>query len=211
MKQSVKKRVEEELLPIMPKDAPGDLNQALMELGAVICVPNGAPKCEECPLASQCRARASGTTEKFPVKSKGKSRRIEDRTVLVIRDGERVAIRRRPSRGLLAGLYEFPNYKGHLSRQEVLNLLEEEHLSPVRILPLQESKHIFSHVEWHMTGYLVRVASLDSGEGTGFLFVDIGTAEEKYPVPAAFGAYAKELQLRLGQEKYYYQNQEEHR
>lgn len=211
MKQSVKKRVEEELLPIMPKDAPGDLNQALMELGAVICVPNGAPKCEECPLASQCRSRASGTTEKFPVKSKGKSRRIEDRTVLVIRDGERVAIRRRPSRGLLAGLYEFPNYKGHLSRQEVLNLLEEEHLSPVRILPLQESKHIFSHVEWHMTGYLVRVASLDSGEGTGFLFVDIGTAEEKYPVPAAFGAYAKELQLRLGQEKYYYQNQEEHR
>ncbi len=211
MKQSVRKRVEAELGRAMPKDCPGDLNQALMELGAMVCVPKGEPKCGECPLAFLCRAKADGRIEDFPVKSKGKSRRVEPRTVLVIRDGERVAIRRRPARGLLAGLYEFPNYKGHLSRQEVLELLEKERLTPLRILPLQESKHIFSHVEWQMTGYLVKVASLDSGEGDGLLFVDIRTAEEKYPVPAAFGAYARELQLRLGQEKYNDENQEEHR
>ncbi len=202
MKQSVRRRVEEDLAAVMPEDAPGDLNQALMELGATVCLPNGAPRCEECPLAFVCRAMADGRVEEFPVKSRAKARRTEKRTVLVIRDGERVAIRKRPKKGLLAGLYEFPNWSGHLSREESLAQVEKSGLVPLRITPLGESKHIFSHVEWQMIGYLIQVASLEAEQEKDQMFVEIKTAEEKYPVPAAFGAYARELQLRLGQEKY---------
>ena len=94
--------------------------QALMELGAVVCVPNGEPKCDVCPVAFCCGARAHGTIDRFPVKAQKKDRKLEDRTVLVIQDGEKTAIRRRPPRGLLAGLYELPNLKGHLSEEKVL-------------------------------------------------------------------------------------------
>ena len=165
MKQSVRRRVEEDLAAVMPEDAPGDLNQALMELGATVCLPNGAPRCEECPLAFVCRAMADGRVEEVPVKSRAKARRTEKRTVLVIRDGERVAIRKRPKKGLLAGLYEFPNWSGHLSREESLAQVEKSGLVPLRITPLGESKHIFSHVEWQMIGYLIQVAYSGSGAG----------------------------------------------
>lgn len=73
------------------ENVPGALNQAMMELGATVCVPNGAPLCEECPWSKMCLARAQGRVMDFPVKSKAKARRIEERTVLVIRDGEKVA------------------------------------------------------------------------------------------------------------------------
>ena len=128
MKQSVKKRIENKLQEIMPGEYPGDFNQALMELGAVVCVPNGEPKCDVCPVAFCCGARAHGTIDRFPVKAQKKDRKLEDRTVLVIQDGEKTAIRRRPSRGLLAGLYELPNLKGHLSEEEVLESLGDPRL-----------------------------------------------------------------------------------
>ena len=128
MKQSVKKRIENKLQEIMPGECPGDFNQALMELGAVVCVPNGEPKCDVCPVAFCCGARAHGTIDRFPVKAQKKDRKLEDRTVLVIQDGEKTAIRRRPSRGLLAGLYELPNLKGHLSEEEVLESLGDPRL-----------------------------------------------------------------------------------
>lgn len=109
MKQSTKKRIEEQLKKVMPVGHSGDLNQALMELGATVCVPNGVPRCGVCPLYGLCEARKQEKVNIIPVKAKVKPRRIEDKTVLIILDGERVAIRKRPARGLLAGLYEFPN------------------------------------------------------------------------------------------------------
>ena len=109
MKQSVRKSVENQLKEIMPEDRPGDFNQAMMEIGAVVCVPNGKAKCGECPLGSFCLARKHGTVEELPVKAPKKARKIENRTVLVIQDGAATAIRRRPPEGLLAGLYEIPN------------------------------------------------------------------------------------------------------
>lgn len=111
MKQSVRRQVEEKLLEIMPKEAPGDFNQALMELGAVVCVPNGPARCTECPIAEFCRAYHHGTVDELPVKAPKKKRTIENRTVFVIQDGERTAIHKRPEEGLLAGLYELPNAK----------------------------------------------------------------------------------------------------
>ena len=202
MKQSVKNRVERELLEIMPREDPGAFNQALMELGAMVCVPNGPARCGQCPAAEECLARKHGTVDELPVKKKAKARRIEKRTVLLIRDGERVALHRRPPSGLLAGMYELPNLEGHLEKEEVLSRLVQYGLTPLRILPLGASRHIFSHVEWLMEGYDIRVAALEGAPGEDVLFVDVDDAEEKYAVPAAFGAYASKINMRLGQEKY---------
>lgn len=120
MKQSVRKSVENDLTEQMSEDRPGDFNQAMMELGAVVCVPNGAAKCEECPLGHFCLARKHGTVEELPVKAPKKARTIEQRTVLVIQDGAGTAIRKRPDTGLLAGLYELPNVEGHLTEKAAL-------------------------------------------------------------------------------------------
>jgi len=202
MKQSLRNKMRESLLEVMPQESPGDFNQALMELGATVCVPNGAPKCELCPVMQLCAAKAHKRELELPVKSKAKARRIEEKTVLLIRDGERVAIRKRPSKGLLAGLYELPNYPGHLTEEEILEQMRQYGLVTLRIQPLPQSKHIFSHVEWRMKGYAIKVAALEKEQANKMLFVDIQYAEEKYPVPAAFQAYASYMNMRLGQDKY---------
>lgn len=202
LKQSVKTKVEKEFLEIMPGSGSGTFNQALMELGAMVCVPNGTPKCEQCPVAQYCQARAHGTALDLPVKKKSKERRKEEKTVLVLRDGERVAIRKRPSKGLLAGLYELPNLEGYLSEEEILSWVEEQDLTPLQIVPLVDAKHIFSHVEWDMKGYLIRVAALEESADPKMIFVEIREVEKEYPIPAAFQAYAEQIQMRLGQDKY---------
>ena len=172
LKQSVKRQVEEELLAVMPKGRSGAFNQALMELGATVCVPNGAPKCEECPLSGVCLAHQNGKEMDYPKKAQKKPRKIEKKTVLVIRDGSRAAIRKRPAKGLLAGLYELPNLSGWLSQDEVLDWLKQEGLSPIRIRRLSDAKHIFSHIEWHMTGYVVLVEELENDSGKDMLFIE---------------------------------------
>lgn len=202
MKQSVRKRMEEELKAVMPQGRAGDFNQALMELGAMVCVPNGMAKCEACPLRTLCIAHAENIVMELPKKAPKKPRRIEQRTVLVIKDGDKAAIHKRPKKGLLAGLYELPNLEGHLSDEEVLSYLKEKNLSPIRIQKLGDSKHIFSHIEWHMQGYVIRVEELEDGDMGDMIFVEPAQTEEKYPIPAAFSAYTDYLQIKLGQEKY---------
>ncbi|NBH15437.1 A/G-specific adenine glycosylase [Lachnospiraceae bacterium] len=201
MKQSVRTRVEETLQKIMPEHAASEFNQALMELGATVCVPNGAPRCEKCPWKDFCEARRLDCWQSLPVKSKAKPRRIEEKTVFIIRDGEKVVLHKRPAKGLLAGLYEFPNTAGHLSREEALLWVKEQKLKPIRIQKLEPAKHIFSHVEWHMSGYVVRVDELTENK-SGMLFVEAADSEEKYPIPAAFAAYTKYMNIRLGNEKF---------
>lgn len=163
---------------------------------------NGAPKCEECPLSGVCLAHQNGKEMDYPKKAQKKPRKIEKKTVLVIRDGSRAAIRKRPAKGLLAGLYELPNLSGWLSQDEVLDWLKQEGLSPIRIRRLSDAKHIFSHIEWHMTGYVVLVEELENYSGKDMLFIEPKRTEEEYPIPAAFSAYTAYLQIRLGQEKY---------
>lgn len=191
MKQSVRKKMEQTLKEIMPSDCPGDFNQALMELGAVVCVPNGQPKCGECPVQKLCRAHLHDTTEEIPVKAPKKARRIENRTVLVIQDGERTAIQKRPDKGLLAGLYELPNVKGTLSAQEAVKAVEKMKLEPLYIEELEPAKHIFSHIEWRMTGYRIRVSSLETNRNSKLIFADKKQSDRQYAIPAAFGAYVK--------------------
>ena len=200
LKASVKKEMESRIKAIMPQDRAGAFNQALMELGAIVCVPNGPAKCGICPLHGLCLARQRGIVSELPKKAAAKPRRVQERTVLILKDGDRVAIHKRPPKGLLAGLYELPNVEGSLNDEEVLELLKKKHFSPIRILPLEGAKHIFSHVEWHMTGYVITVEEPE--RETEYLFVEPRETEEKYPIPAAFAAYTKYLQIKLGQEKY---------
>lgn len=194
MQQWVKKKIEEELAVVIPKERPGDFNQALMELGAVVCIPNGEPACGKCPWEDICMAHQKGVETQFPVKSGKKPRKVEEKTVLIIRDENKAALQKRPSKGLLAGLYEFPNIEGHLSEKEVLVWLKEIGLSVIRIEPLTESRHIFTHKEWHMIGYSVRVDELDRGDtNTGLIFVEQNEAKDKYPIPSAYSAYLSEF------------------
>ena len=169
LKQSVKKSVETALQAVMPQDRPGAFNQAL--------------------LKNLCRGHRDGIELEFPKKAAKKPRRVEERTVLVLLRGDDRAIRKRPPKGLLSGLYELPNLSGHLSREEVLEYLKEEGFSPLHIRELPGAKHIFSHVEWQMTGYQVRLEDKETGKKEPFLFVEPDRLEQEYPIPSAFAAY----------------------
>ncbi len=187
-----KKMTESLLLPAMPQVGSGRLNQAFMDLGATVCLPNAAPKCDDCPLSSICRAHLAGNETAYPVKSAKKPRRIEEKTVLIFRDNNRIAFRKRPNKGLLAGLYEFPWLSGHCSKKEVLTYLKSLGYSALRIRSIEPSKHIFTHIEWHMTAYLVIGDDLESPSGeTDLIFAGLADALTKYPIPSAFSAYIK--------------------
>lgn len=134
------------------------LTEGLMELGERVCIPNGEPRCESCPLADLCRAKAAGEPARWPVRSEKKPRRVERLTVFVLRCGDRVALRRRPEKGLLAGLWEFPNLPGTLSAREITAWLTQQGIVPSSCAPCGKASHIFTHVEWRMTGWLVECA-----------------------------------------------------
>lgn len=188
---TVKKRVEAELLEVMPADRPGDFNQALMELGATVCIPNGEPKCDICPWNTLCLARKNNCIKEYPKREEKKKRTIEKKTVLILKEGENVAIEKRPSKGLLAGLYQFPMFEGHLEADEVIANLKENGMLAVRIEKLPATTHIFSHKEWHMIGYAVRVDELERRTEQGSIhFVHPKETQENYPIPSAFAAYA---------------------
>ncbi len=202
LSQKTKTRVEKELREVIPVNRPGDFNQALMELGAMVCLPNGEPKCGECPWEALCQAHHMGKTAEFPRKKAKKARKIEEKTVLVIQDEDRAAFRRRPEKGLLAGMYEFPVLEGRLAEGKVLEILGQMGLKVLRIRPIGEAKHIFSHKEWHMVGYAIKVDELERPEKPEFrqdwIFVDKNEVRENYPVPSAYAAYTEYLDIKLG-------------
>lgn len=190
MKQSVKTEIEKRLAEIIPADHAGQFNQALMELGAIVCLPNGQPLCGKCPWQSFCRARFHDKISEIPVKTKAKARKIQNRTVFVIRRQDKVILHKRPAKGLLAGMYEFPNVEGTLSEEEALKWIKQKNLQPLRIEKAGEAKHIFSHIEWHMTGYVIWIDELEK-DVSGMLYLDLQEVNEKYPIPAAFATYTK--------------------
>lgn len=202
----VKSAVEQELLPAMPQDRPGDFNQAMMEIGACVCLPNGAPLCEKCPLASICMAHRDGTELEYPKKEGKKPRTVEEKTILVLQDANRTVIRKRPDRGLLAGMYEFPWLEGFPGADEVVDWLAENGIRTIRIEALEDARHIFTHREWLMKGYRIRVDELEekntSAACENWLYIRPEEVGESYPVPSAFGAYTKVLKIKRGKERY---------
>lgn len=189
-KASVKKKIEGMIEDIIPQDCPADFDQGLIELGALVCVPNGEPKCEKCPVRQLCGAYKEGIQTEFPVKAKAKERKIEKRTVLIIEDEQKVAIRKRPSKGLLAGLYEFPNVSGWLSAEEIVEYCKEIGLMPVQVREIGDAKHVFSHIEWKMKGYAVRVDELEKNCKIPVIFAESGEISSRYSIPSAFEKYA---------------------
>ena len=221
LSESVKKKIREDLRSLHDANDGtfGLLNQAFMDLGAGVCLAGGAPKCDICPVSAYCRCFELGLQSELPVRVKKQKRRIEKRTVLVICRDETYAIRKRPDSGLLSGLYEFPNEAGELSSDDALAKAESLGLMPLRIKKLSAAKHIFSHVEWHMTGYEILVAPSgfpddDGGQDAGdlshtpendkensLIFAAPEMIESKYPVPSAFEKYAKMINIRTGKKR----------
>ena len=190
-----KKAIRSQVQNIFP-EAEADariFNQSLMELGATVCVPNGPPKCLLCPVRDLCLGRARGTAESLPVKAPKKSRRVEDKTVfLLLREG-RAALRKRPASGLLAGLWEFPNVESALDEPAAAVAVRAWGLEPLAWKRRLTAKHIFSHVEWHMTGYTLEVSGEDSA---GFTWVD---SLKHHAVPSAFARYREEAEHALNE------------
>ena len=187
-----KRAVRAALEAVMPTEeaAIRIFNQSTMELGATVCVPNGPPKCEQCPAAEFCLGRIRGTAESLPVKSGKKARRVEEKTVFLLFRRGQVALRRRPDTGLLAGLWEFPNVEGALDEKTAAAEVSAWALAPRTWRSRLTAKHIFTHVEWHMTGYALEV----TGEGPQeFLWADAeGLAA--HAVPSAFARYYAQAQ-----------------
>ena len=152
-----KKAVTGVLAEIYPKEA-GDFTQALMELGATVCGPNKAPDCRQCPCNSICLGYQEGTAEKLPVKSPKKEKKQEDRTVFILRCNGSYALEKRPDKGLLAGLWQFPNVTGNLDTRLALEAVEAMGLKPREMLREVERKHIFTHIQWNMRGIYLEVA-----------------------------------------------------
>ena len=180
-----KKQTRARFAALMPADRPGDLNQALMELGATVCLPNGAPRCADCPLQHLCLGCHHGNAAMLPVRAAKKARRVENRTVLLARCGPLVGIRRRPAKGLLAGLWELPALAGHLSPEETRAALAAQGWQVQKLLSLRPAKHIFTHVEWHMNGYYIELAAPPDG----LTFVSPAALRADYALPSAFRAF----------------------
>ena len=174
---AVKRAFTARVMEHQPPEKAGDYNQALMELGALVCVPNGAPLCERCPLASLCEARRAGTALELPHKAAPKARRIEPVTVVLAEDAE--------ERFLLEG--------EALSAEEVCGRLEALGLACESIEPLPAAKHIFSHIEWRMSGYSVCVGSAEAPAGC--VWASREQLQNEYTLPGAFKAYKKKLGL----------------
>lgn len=189
MKGNTRSRVEQELEEVIPKASPSDFNQGLIELGAIVCVPGGNPKCGECPLSHLCKAKQQEIETILPIRGKLKERRLEQRTVLILKDGNTIAIKKRSAKGLLASMYELPNLEGHLSKREIIRYCHSIGLFPLYIKKLQNAKHVFSHLEWDMIGYEIKVDELEKKCSEKMLFVSSADIEEKYPIPSAFESY----------------------
>ena len=186
---SVKRQTSLGVQRLIPADRPGDFNQALMELGATVCLPNGVPLCEECPLKQLCEAYRSGTVQQLPVKKAKKSRAVEQLTVLVLFCDGKVVLRKRPEKGLLAGMWEFPHLPGRVAGEQVLEYLKGR--APVCGQPaaLPEARHIFTHREWHMSGFAVELAAFEPPPKSKWVFTGKEQLTGEIALPSAFKVY----------------------
>ncbi len=191
MKQTTKDGVTAALTAIYPRtpDDAAMMTQALMELGATVCVPNGAPHCGECPLAHLCLAHAAKTELQYPNKPPKKGRTIVDKTVFLLRCGDRYAIRRRPEHGLLSGLWEFPSIDAVLDEHDASAYLQDCGFAVETVERIPDAKHIFTHIEWHMRGYAVCVRE----ELPSFVWADVSEIRDIYSIPSAFKAFLRQL------------------
>ncbi|MEE5992772.1 MAG: A/G-specific adenine glycosylase [Oscillospiraceae bacterium] len=178
-----KKDITKQLEKVYPsvKDC-GNLTQAMIEIGATVCVPNGMPHCEECPLNSFCMAHQNGSVALLPVREKKVKRKFEHKTVFVLQCGDRIAIQKRPSKGLLAGLWELPNVENFLTPEQAIQQCSEWNVKPKELLKIVSRRHVFTHITWEMQGIFLECAEPDSR----FVWAEPSELESVYSLPTAF-------------------------
>lgn len=197
---AVKKDLTARAAALQPQDAPGDFNQALMELGALVCLPNGAPLCDQCPWKNLCKARAAGTALQLPVKARPKARRVLPVAVALVESPAGWLLHQRPKTGLLAGLWEPPLWEdaSFASAAEMQKALAEIGIAAAAAFadaPLPEqlpkAKHIFTHLEWHMSGWKFYAPAQTLPDG--YVWASREQLEQEYTLPGAFKAYRKQM------------------
>lgn len=184
--EKVKRDWKQAIEEIMPEES-GQFNQALMELGATVCIPNGEPLCSKCPVSRVCIANQNHTQKKYPVRKEKKKRQVVLMTVLLFLTNDKVGVQKRDANGLLANFYEFPHLEGHLSKEEIVEYLKQNHISYTGIETGIDAKHIFTHIEWHMKSYLIWLPDTISN----YMFSTGKQLKELYPLPGAFEKYKK--------------------
>lgn len=180
-----KKRIREGLETIYPEHA-GDFTQALMELGATICGPNRTPECAICPCKDFCRGYQAGVAESLPVKTAKKNRRIEEKTVFILRCGGEYALIKRPDKGLLAGMWQFPEVPEIL---ELPQAIEKLGLPVKEVYRQVEKKHIFTHIEWKMRGFYLEVGE----KGGRFSWFSREEIDRSAALPTAYRQFWEEF------------------
>ena len=183
----LRKEYRTELAKYYEKGLCADLTQALMELGATVCVPNGAPKCAVCPFGEICLARKNGTALLLPVKAPKKSKKEEEKTVFVLRCGELRAVKKREKRGLLAGLWEFPNVEGQLDAAAAVRQAEAWGAVPFEIEKSVERVHIFTHIVWKLRCYYLSCREMPDC----FEWVDEARFGQDVALPTAFRIFSE--------------------
>lgn len=179
--ETTKREIRKALCEIYPKGQCGDFTQSMMELGATVCVPNGAPYCAACPLRDICKS-ADGGWKELPVREAKKPRRIEEKTVFVLECDGTFAVCKRGRSGLLAGLWEFPNTEGILETAQALRQAEAWDVHPSAIEKTVARTHVFTHVEWHMRGVYLQCRT----RAPEFTWATKQQLENEIALPTAF-------------------------
>ena len=184
---------------LIPEQGAGRFNQALMELGETICLPNGEPHCAECPLNHLCEAYRLGCAQNLPVRIKKTSRRVEQRRVALVKiqgAPPTVLLHKRSDEGLLAGLWELPNT---LADDPLESLPLSLRSKCVKMGELPQGKHLFSHIEWQMSGEIYLLDDVNELPD-GYIAADLVALQTMYALPSAFRIYAGMLPQLLSEE-----------
>ena len=181
---SYKKELHAALKEIYPEEA-GDFTSALMEIGERVCLPNTAPHCGQCPLRDNCLSCQDDTQTGYPKTPLKKKAKEEDRTVFLLIHDDRIAVRKRDTKGLLHGLYEFPNISGHYQEKEIMKMYPGAEISYKG-----SYTHQFSHLHWKNDVWMIRVEK----EAEEYEWVSLKYLHERISLPEAFRKALQYLQ-----------------
>lgn len=172
---SIKQSITQSVRVMLEIDRPGDFNQALMELGATVCLPR-TPRCDKCPWQTICDAFAQGDAHVLPIKDTKRPKRTEKRVVLLVTYEDTILVQKR-GKGLLCGMWEFPSFACHLEQaQDTLAAYGS-------IKPLGPAQHVFTHIIWEMQGFHIDLKQPING-----IFHKLSQLDT-LPFPVALRAY----------------------
>ncbi len=147
------------LLPLVPTEA-GIFNQALMDLGATICIANGQPKCQSCPLSPICQGK--NQTDILPYRMVKTKKKELDYTILLLRNHDQYVLQKRTEKGVLQNMYAFPMMEGHIPLQEVISYVEKNYGNISSLHQSFHEKHIFTHQIWNMLVFVIDITPFDT-------------------------------------------------